>query len=723
MKILIFGGAGYLGIPFSNLLVNEGYDVTVYDIFKYSKEEHLNPNVKIIKDDILNVSNHKDIFNNIDYIFYFSSPRLNEITSDEQVECELDLLKNVCSFVGNKTKFIFNSSCSVYGKSNSFMNEKSEVNLTTRYSKLKVLSENYLLSNKSFKSIILRLSTLFGDSIINRDDLLINKIVYNHINGEEINIFDEKTERPYLHVVDCANILLNIINTKIEHSIINIGYNNQNYTKKEIIEIIEKTINDNLNVQYFDTKDSRSYFVNFNLMKNYINYQPTPIQKGIYGLYINKKIVFSLEDWDTILNFHRPNGSSRTWYLEETGQVDFPKMWGRWNILNVEDGNKMFGIDTITEQVIPSFYSDYVEFLTKEELEGKNHIYLINIYDPNFFKRNYDIGFKCISEQYLNDIREGRSCIVMVLTMEGYSGSDNNYDLEIIDKWINEVNIPHDSVYFISGNLIIDKVIKEKGLKFTAIPVSTFDTWVNYDETHRRSPVKFEPRDEKYFYLSYNRNPRLHRIELMSQFLVYDLLDKGKVSMNTFHLEDIYNDNDDDRYTRLNKITPLKLDKELNINWANDLTFIDYHDTFISVVTETLTDNNTLFLSEKIFKPLSLGHPFIVLGNKNTLKKLKELGYKTFSKWIDESYDEKDTMEERSLLITKEIKKLTTKSIDELKQIREDMYDICLHNQNNFRKTIIEKYSFNESEMNSFKEILSIINKIYAGLNKKKYES
>lgn len=721
MNILIFGGAGYLGIPFSDLLIKRGHNVIVYDYFKYSSRDNLNPSIQIINDDIANVNNYKDIFNEIDVVFYFNSPRLHEINNDKQIKTELNILKNVCEHINERTVFFFNSSCSVYGKTDTIMDEKSETQTTTKYSKLKVLSENYLLSINKFKVVILRLATLFGSNILEREDLLINKILYYYYNNKQISIFDKSTKRPYLHVLECATILHDMMNSHVDDKIINVGYNRFNYTKEELINLIENTINNKIDVQYFDTEDSRSYFVNFNLVKKYIYHEAQPIEYGIYDLYMREKIKFSLEDWDSILDYHRPNGSSKTWYLNETGYVDIPKMWGQWNIVNVEDNNKMFGIDTVIEQVTPSFYPEYVEFRTKDKLINEKHIYLINIYDPNFFNRNIDVGFKCISEQYIKDIKEGRCYIVMMLIMEGYSGSDNNYDLEIIDKWINEIEIPHSSVFYLSGNLIIDKVLKQKGLKFNAIPLSTFETWVNYHLIEKLKPIKFVPKDDKFLYLSYNRNPRRHRKELISLFLEANILDKGKVSMNTFDIsDDIIFHHSDHRIVKLHSITPLKLDKDLSINWANDLTYDDYINTFISVVTETLTDNNTLFFSEKIFKPLALGHPFMVLGNKGTLSKLKEFGYKTFSNWIDESYDEKETMEERALLITEQMKVLNTKNIDELKKMREEMYDICLHNQNNFRKVVKEKFSFNGQNMNGLKEVLSIINKIYRDLNKTK---
>ena len=119
---------------------------------------------------------------------------------------------------------------------------------------------------------------------------------------------------------------------------------------------------------------------------------------------------------------------------------------------------------------------------------------------------------------------------------------------------------------------------------------------------------------------------------------------------------------------------------ELKYNLAVNITTEDYERTFISVVTETLVDNDTLFFSEKIWKPIMLGHPFIVYGNQYSLKYLKELGFKTFDKWIDESYDNEPDRDVRSKKIVEEILILNNKTKEELIDIRNEMFEICKHN-------------------------------------------
>jgi hypothetical protein len=128
---------------------------------------------------------------------------------------------------------------------------------------------------------------------------------------------------------------------------------------------------------------------------------------------------------------------------------------------------------------------------------------------------------------------------------------------------------------------------------------------------------------------------------------------------------------------------------------ACSITKSDYEKTFISVVSETLVDEGTLFITEKTWKPIMVGHPFMILGNQGTLKYLKSIGYKTFSPWINEEYDDISDSATRLIKIVEELEKLSKKSVEELLEIRKEMGDICKHNQENFNNRFKMKYGEN----------------------------
>ena len=719
MKIIIFGGAGYIGTKLCKKLKNNGNTLIVYDSFKYNSPHKMKFVDKVICDDISNINNYQEIFNDVSKIVYLTSPRLDDITDESQIETELKNLKGVLDLVKDGTHFYFTSSCSVYGVSEDIMNESSPVMVTSLYSKLKIESEKLISQYENLKYIILRLSTLYGEGDITRNDTFINNLVNDYRNNQKIEIFDPNAVRPHLHLHDCIELLQHALFFEFEHKIVNVGFNELNITKKELIETIEKSISKSLDVTYHETRDSRSYSVDFSLLKRLMpeNFIFIKYSQGIFNTYFNKKLRFSLEDWDSIINYHRPNGSSRTWYLEETGQISIPKMWGNWNVFDSENNNKLFNQNVFKELVLPHFYNDSVEPLTKDKLVNSKHIYFINIFDPSFFVKNMEIGFKCISQEYIEDIKNDKCAIVMMNVMEGYSGYDNNFDLEIIDKWIKDSDLPHSNVYYLSGNLMVDEVRKSKNLNFKCYGVSTFDFWLNYLDVKSYKTIEFKPKNEKFHFLSYNRNPRRHRLLFLSKLLQKNLLNYGKVSCNRFDVNNFSHEDWFDLVKNLNEIVPIIIDKPLEINWANDMTLNDYEETFVSVVTETLIDKNTLFISEKIWKPIALGHPFIILGNKGSLRYLKENGFKTFDKWFDESYDDSDNLEEKIEIITNTIDQIKNKTVEELIQIREEMKEICEHNRNRFIKMVEDKYTFDGEFGNGLKEIQLIIYEIFNSLS------
>jgi hypothetical protein len=398
-----------------------------------------------------------------------------------------------------------------------------------------------------------------------------------------------------------------------------------------------------------------------------------------------KEIVCSLEDWDSILGYHRPNGSSKTWYLKELKTLSIPLMWGRWNVFT-EDG-EMFENGHIKYQTTPN-HSNLITYLPKEKIGKFPHIYIINVYTNTFFTTNENIGFKCISEDYLNDIRNGKAKILMFFIYEGYSGAINNNDFETIEKWRIDSDLPINSVYYVNGNLLSEEIIEKKNLGFIAKGIHYFEPWNKYDG----EILSFKPIDNKYLFLSYNRATRNHRIRFIVDLFEKNIIDKGLISCNKLFGTDFLISNEVKEFFETK--TPMFIDTmpELKYNLAVNITKEDYERTFISIVTETLVDDGTLFFSEKIWKPIMVGHPFMIYGNQGSLKYLKSLGFKTFSNWIDESYDDEPDRDVRSTMIVNELEKLSFKTKEELIKIREEMKETCLFNYKFYKKYYYEKY-------------------------------
>lgn len=216
-------------------------------------------------------------------------------------------------------------------------------------------------------------------------------------------------------------------------------------------------------------------------------------------------------------------------------------------------------------------------------------------------------------------------------------------------------------------------------------------------------------------YLNFNRRWRIHRPMLVALLKAKNLLDKGFVSLapceNCTSLADIWGSMiyflkryDNELYNILNNnkdeiinLPPLYLDKDdLNTNHAQldcDSLYL-YENSIVSVVSETTFFTEKIrcgrFFSEKIFKPIAVGHPFIFITLPKSLEKLKELGYKTFHPFIDESYDNEFNNYERIKKIIKEIERICNFTDEEVKEFCKNVKSICDYNQQHLLNRVTE---------------------------------
>lgn len=201
-------------------------------------------------------------------------------------------------------------------------------------------------------------------------------------------------------------------------------------------------------------------------------------------------------------------------------------------------------------------------------------------------------------------------------------------------------------------------------------------------------------------FLCFNREPRQHRIDLFEKLLHFDLV---KDSFYSFNVDiNLLSNIDYPNITLNSHILPLVLNMNDDRNNPVDITEDDltyFEQSYFSVVTETLfyessvlkSDRNKnylnvpevapgIFPTEKIYKCIALNHPFIVLSTKGFLAELKNIGYKTFHPYIDESYDSIEDDHLRLALAVEEIVRLCNKSDDEMIEFTHHIKDIVEHN-------------------------------------------
>lgn len=408
-----------------------------------------------------------------------------------------------------------------------------------------------------------------------------------------------------------------------------------------------------------------------------------------------EKIYCSIEPWCSILGVNRPNGTSRTWNYQETGELAVPYTITR----DMIDG--IFRGEYHKQHYFFTDNSEDFDTIEIHDIEDKAHIYPIRVHNAHYFKLNLNTGFSCVSPKVLADVRAGKAYIVMDISAEGKYFFNPGTEFKVIERWREKEKLPEFSVIIFSGNLICDKLVEKYNLKLRAYPCSSFEDWARVPNEYVNNDklVEFTPKDRKNIYLSFNRAPRNHRLLLGYLFWTNDLFKYGKISLGfpsmSHDLSGIYPPHvfDLTRFKKLWRKGPITIDTKLDNNLAFSFPIELFKSTFISVVTETLTDNDCIFFSEKIWKPIAIGHPFILLGNKGSLAKLKEMGYKTFDKWIDEGYDNENSEVSRALKITDIIKKLCSHTPDKLKSIRKEMEEVTLYNKRHFYKLLNQRYA------------------------------
>lgn len=447
------------------------------------------------------------------------------------------------------------------------------------------------------------------------------------------------------------------------------------------------------------------------------------------------KIPCVVENYDTILKMRRPNGSSASWYMKEEGALNIP---GNFATMHFLDRNKVMSTSyerTYYDEITTDDYKDIIhpdklnqvkyainklsnciKYITisdldKEEYKDTHYFYIISMWNGDFWERHKHIGFSCIHERVKQDIREQNCTLIFEYTAEPHSW--NAIDMfDKLEEWRIAEKFPSNSLYFLSGNLQADRIVRDRQYGYVAKGFSTFEAPL---KPATQTP-EYNPIDNANLFLNYNRRPRVHRFLFLHNIFRDNLQDRGLYSYGgeTFNDEDFYIKdsllkyksaaNSHGRYDTIcevdEKISSLIDKKELRIDdqsLVNNLAltpyvYEDYSRTFLSVVNETNIDNDILFLSEKIWKPILLKHPFLVIGNPYTLQALRDMGYKTFGDFWDESYDEILRFDERIEAVNKILLDLSKHSTKELIKIRKQMQDILAHNHANFKITMYQYF-------------------------------
>jgi hypothetical protein len=311
--------------------------------------------------------------------------------------------------------------------------------------------------------------------------------------------------------------------------------------------------------------------------------------------------------------------------------------------------------------------------------------------------------FYYLNDKYLNDLRNKKALLVLDQSFEGYQVK---WLWDFFHKECEKYNIPPSTIVYVTGNMIVEEIyekwamsnnIQEKikviGYTHFEIDISEnmkkIEKYGHLSSFNEQLLYKEQNLEKIKTFACLNKRIRPNRVWFFKYLLDNNLLNKGLISMNVFERHGF---NFENKVMNLNEVDSLLeklpllvyetpnnvLDDSVYINRFNNQVCLD---TWITVISETHCSDSdeTLFISEKTFKPIASNQPFIIMGGKNSLKKMRDLGFKTFDGFIDESYDDLPT-HDRMKAIIESIKKID--SIDNKLEWFKSMEDIIKHNYN-----------------------------------------
>jgi nucleoside-diphosphate-sugar epimerase len=275
-RILVVGGAGYLGSALVPLLLDRGYSVRVLDSLLFgqeslkSAEKHMN--FELMQGDVRDIQVVVRAMKGCGAVIHLAAivgdPACEE---NPQLAAEINraatrMLIDVGRGHGIE-RFLLASTCSVYGASDFLMDEHSQLGPISLYAQTKADSENLLLESRraNFHPTILRLATLFGVSPRPRFDLVVNLLTARAVRQGKITIFNGEQWRPFMHVGDAARAFLTCLEANVDvvsGEIFNAGSYQLNHRLSDIAESIAKII-PAVDVERVENEDRRNYRVSF----------------------------------------------------------------------------------------------------------------------------------------------------------------------------------------------------------------------------------------------------------------------------------------------------------------------------------------------------------------------------------------------------------------------------------------------------------------------------
>ena len=291
-RVLILGGAGYIGGPVTSHLLRQGFNVRNLDLLIFGHQAAMtgylpHPAYEFQYGDIGDATAVNKALEGVTDVIILAGlvgdpitkayPQAAARVNDTSMRRVIDMLAG-----RGLRRVIFVSTCSNYGffDEDKLADETSELKPLSLYAKSKVAAEQQILALKGkvdFQPTILRFATAFGLAPRMRFDLTVNEFTHDLYRGKELIVFDEHTWRPYCHVKDFGRLIEQVLlapAAAVAFEVFNAGGDDNNFTKQMIVEqILSRLPEAKVNYQK-NSPDPRNYRVSFAKVKQRLGFTP-----------------------------------------------------------------------------------------------------------------------------------------------------------------------------------------------------------------------------------------------------------------------------------------------------------------------------------------------------------------------------------------------------------------------------------------------------------------
>ncbi len=317
MRVLVTGGAGYIGSTLVPLLLQQGHKVTVVDSLLYGGTSLLgvwsHPDFELIPGDVCDDDVMARNLDGNDAVVHLAAivgdpacARQPVLAREVNLEGSLRIL-GLAQRAG-LSRFGFASTCSNYGRMNGdapLVDETSELRPLSQYAETKVAVEEAVLDwadSETFCCSVLRMATVFGVSPRMRFDLTVNEFAMEMLLNSHLVVFGEQFWRPYVHVRDAARAMSLVLDSpkhRVGGEVFNVGSTEQNYQKQQLVELIRPHA-PSASIEYVHTdEDPRDYRVSFSKINEQLGFDITrTVEDGIgeVAALIRNRIITDFEN-------------------------------------------------------------------------------------------------------------------------------------------------------------------------------------------------------------------------------------------------------------------------------------------------------------------------------------------------------------------------------------------------------------------------------------------